>query len=160
MSLWLWNFCTSSYSMRTLHNWSKIFQPLVYMWSKPTPSFSNICALFLKIWAFYWAPFSFFCGLILLLVTEISEQPRYIFANISGLGEYFSKRIFALKHRVQAGRFEYHEPYIQNNYYYYKASVLFRSFWIFIRTLCVISSWIKTMCNSYVANGDLIQRPL
>ena len=41
-----------------------------------------------------------FCGLILLLVTEISEQPRYIFANISGLGEYFSKRIFALKHWV------------------------------------------------------------
>ena len=57
-----------------------------------------------------------FRGLILLLVTEISEQPRYIFANISGLGEYFSKRIFALKHWVQAGRFEYHEPYIQNNY--------------------------------------------
>ena len=71
----------------------------------------------------------FFHSLILLLVTEISEQPRYIFANISGLGEYFSKQIFALKHWVQAGRFEYHEPYnIQNNYYYYKVSVLFRGF--------------------------------
>ena len=41
-----------------------------------------------------------FHSLILLLVTEISEQPRYIFANISGLGEYFSKLIFALKHWV------------------------------------------------------------
>ena len=39
-----------------------------------------------------------FHGLFLLLVTEISEQPRYIFANISGLSEYFSKWIFALKH--------------------------------------------------------------
>ena len=56
-----------------------------------------------------------FCGLILLLVTEISEQPRYIFANISG--EYFSKPIFALKHWAQAGRFEYHEPYNRKNYY-------------------------------------------
>ena len=42
-----------------------------------------------------------FRGLILLLVTEISEQPRYIFANISGLGEYFSNPIFTLKHWVQ-----------------------------------------------------------
>ena len=69
-----------------------------------------------------------FRGLILLLVAENSERPRYIFANISGLGEYFSKPIFALKYWVQAGRFEYHEAYIQNNYYYYKASVLFRGF--------------------------------
>ena len=38
-----------------------------------------------------------FHNLILLLVTEISEQPRYIFANILGLGEYLSKLIFALK---------------------------------------------------------------
>ena len=69
-------------------------------------------------------------GLILLLVAEISEQPRYIFANISGLSEYFSKLIFVLKKNwVQACRFEYHEPYnIQNNYYYYKVSVLFRGF--------------------------------
>ena len=69
-----------------------------------------------------------FCGLILLLLAEISEQPRYIFANISGLAEYFLKRIFALKHWVQAGRFEYNEPYIRNNNHYYKASVLFRGF--------------------------------
>ena len=59
-----------------------------------------------------------FHGLILLLVAEISEQPRYIFANISELGEYFSKPIIALKHWVQAGCFEYHEPYNQNNFYY------------------------------------------
>ena len=57
-----------------------------------------------------------FRGLILLPVGEISEQPTYIFANILGLCEYFSKWIFALKQWVQAGRFEYHEPYIQNNY--------------------------------------------
>ena len=69
-----------------------------------------------------------FCGLILLLVAEISEQPRYIFANISGLGQYFSKLIFVLKHWVQACRFEYHEPYNGNNYYYYKISVFFRGF--------------------------------
>ena len=67
-----------------------------------------------------------FCGLTLLLVAEISEQPRYIFANIPGLGEYFSRLIFALKHWVQAGHFEYHDPYIRNNYYYYKVFVLFR----------------------------------
>ena len=60
-----------------------------------------------------------FHGLILLLVAEISEQPTYIFANILGFCEYFSKWIFALKQWVQAGRFEYHEPYIQNNYNYY-----------------------------------------
>ena len=71
---------------------------------------------------------SIFHGLILLLVAENFEQPRYIFANISGLSEYVSKLIFALKHWVQAGRFEYHEPYIRNNNYYYKVSVLFRGF--------------------------------
>ena len=60
-----------------------------------------------------------FHSLILLFVTEISEQPRYIIAQISGLGEYFSKQIFALKHWVQAGHFEYHEPYNRNNHYYY-----------------------------------------
>ena len=35
---------------------SKKFQPLVYMWSKPTPSFSHVGALLLKIRAFFWAP--------------------------------------------------------------------------------------------------------
>ena len=51
--LWLRNFCTSSYSMRIIHRRSKKFQPLVYMWSKPAPSFSNVCALLLKIWTCY-----------------------------------------------------------------------------------------------------------
>ena len=36
---------------------SKKFQPLVCMWSKPTPSFSNVGALLLKIWTFFWSPF-------------------------------------------------------------------------------------------------------
>ena len=33
-----------------------------------------------------------------------------ILADISGLGAYFLKPIFALKPWDQAGRFEYHEP--------------------------------------------------
>ena len=37
-----------------------------------------------------------------------------ILADISGLGAYFLKPIFALKPWVQAGRFEYHEPYKLN----------------------------------------------
>ena len=66
--LWWRNFLKSSYSTRTLHRTegSKKFQPLVYMWSKPTPSFSYVGALLLKIRAFFWAPFPFFalryCG--------------------------------------------------------------------------------------------------
>ena len=51
-----------------------------------------------------------------------------IFANISGLGDYFSNPSFVLKHWVQAGRFEYHEPYNRNNCYYHKVSMLFRGF--------------------------------
>ena len=39
--LWWQNFCKPSYSG------SKKIQPLVYMWSKPTPGFSNVGALFL-----------------------------------------------------------------------------------------------------------------
>ena len=40
-----------------------------------------------------------------------------VLANISGPGAYFSKPIFALKPWVQAGRFEYHEPYNQKNFF-------------------------------------------
>ena len=52
--LWWQNFLKLSYSMRTLRS-------MVYMWSKPTPSFSHshVGALLLKIWEFSWAPFSF-----------------------------------------------------------------------------------------------------
>ena len=42
---------------------------------------------------------------------------EHIFANISGLGAYFSKSIFALEPWAQAGRFEYHEPYNQKNFF-------------------------------------------
>ena len=42
----------------------------------------------------------------------------HILAHISGLGAYFSKPIFALKLWVQAGRFEYHEPYNLNNFFF------------------------------------------
>ena len=46
-----------------------------------------------------------------------------ILANISGLVAYFSKQIFALKPWVQAGRFEYHEPYKLNEFFLtYKGS--------------------------------------
>ena len=40
-----------------------------------------------------------------------------ILANISGLGTYFSKPIFALKPWAQAGCFEYHEPYNRKNFF-------------------------------------------
>ena len=43
----------------------------------------------------------------------------HIFADISGLGAFFSKPIFALKQWDWAGRFEYHEPYNQNNYFFH-----------------------------------------
>ena len=39
----------------------------------------------------------------------------HILADISGLGAYFSKPIFALKPWDWAGRFEYHEPYNRND---------------------------------------------
>ena len=35
----------------------------------------------------------------------------HIFSDISGLGAYFLKPIFALRPWVRAGQFEYHEPY-------------------------------------------------
>ena len=43
-------------------------------------------------------------------------QPDFghILADISGLGQYFLKPIFALKPWAQAGRFEYHEAYKLN----------------------------------------------
>ena len=42
----------------------------------------------------------------------------YFFANISGLGAYFSKPIFALKRWAPAGRFEYHEAYNRKNLFF------------------------------------------
>ena len=42
----------------------------------------------------------------------------HIFADISGLGAYFSKPIFALKPWDWAGRFEYHEPYNRNDFFF------------------------------------------
>ena len=42
----------------------------------------------------------------------------HVFANISGLGAYFSNPIFELKPWVRAGRFEYHEPYNLNNFFF------------------------------------------
>ena len=41
----------------------------------------------------------------------------HIFADISGLGAYFSKPIFALKPWDWAGRFEYHEPYNRDDFF-------------------------------------------
>ena len=42
----------------------------------------------------------------------------HFFGNISGLGAYFSKPIFALKSWVQAGRFEYHEPHNLSKFFF------------------------------------------
>ena len=42
----------------------------------------------------------------------------HILADISGLGAYFSKPIFALKPWVRAGRFEYHEPHNPNDFFF------------------------------------------
>ena len=42
----------------------------------------------------------------------------HILADISVLGAYFSKPIFALKPWVRAAWFEYHEPYIPNNFFF------------------------------------------
>ena len=42
----------------------------------------------------------------------------HILADISGLGAYFSKPIFALKPWDWAGRFEYHEPYNPNDFFF------------------------------------------
>ena len=128
ISLWLRNFLKSSYSIRTLRSWSKKIPALGIHVIKAYTEFQQYPCIIFEDMSILLSAIFIFHSLILLLVTEISEQPRYIFANISGLGEYFSKRIFALKHWVQAGRFEYHEPYIQNNYNYYKESVLFRGF--------------------------------
>ena len=42
----------------------------------------------------------------------------HILANISGLGAYFLKPIFALRQWVRAGQFEYHEPYNPSNFFF------------------------------------------
>ena len=42
----------------------------------------------------------------------------HILTDISGLGADFSKPIFALKPWVQAGQFEYHEPYNLINFFF------------------------------------------
>jgi len=52
----------------------KKFQPLVYMWFKPTPSFSNVGATLLKLWAFFWVPFPFFSTQILQLVRKMLQS--------------------------------------------------------------------------------------
>ena len=103
MSLWLQNFCPSSYSMRTLHSWSKKIPGLGIRVIKAYTDFQQYPCIIFEDMSILLSAIFIFCGPILLLVTEISEQPRYIFANISGLGEYFSKWNFALKHWVHAG---------------------------------------------------------
>ena len=103
--------------MRTLRSWSKKIPALGIHVIKAYTEFQQYPCIIFEDMSILLSAIFIFHSLILLLVTEISEQPRYIFANISGLGEYFSKRIVALKHWVQAGRFEYHEPYIRNNYH-------------------------------------------
>ena len=61
---------------------------------------------------------------VYLLWQQITcEKNLTHFADISGLGAYFSKSIFVLKSLVQASGFEYHKPYKQNNLFLsYKGS--------------------------------------
>ena len=47
-----------------------------------------------------------------------TSKISHILADISGLCAYFSKPIFALKPWDWAGRFEYHEPYNPNNFFF------------------------------------------
>ena len=44
---------------------------------------------------------------------------QHFFGNILGPDAYFSKPIFALKPWVRAGRFEYHEPYNPNDFFFH-----------------------------------------
>ena len=53
----------------------------------------------------------------------------HILADISGLGAYFSKPIFALKPWDWARRFEYHEPYNLNNFFFFSLIKGFEKFW-------------------------------
>ena len=52
------------------------------------------------------------------------SKTSYLFAKISGSNAYFSKPFFALKPWVQAGRFEYHEPYNWKNLFWTNKGVL------------------------------------
>ena len=55
-------------------------------------------------------------GLKIALPNQTSKN-WHILGDISGLGAFFSKPIFALKSWVRAGRFEYHEPHNPNNFF-------------------------------------------
>ena len=50
--------------------------------------------------------------------SKLNQQNWHIFADISGLGTYISKLIFALKPWDWAGRFEYHEPHNLNDFFH------------------------------------------
>ena len=50
---------------------------------------------------------------------NLTSKIWHILADISVLGAYFSKPIFALKPWVRAGRFEYHEPHNRNNFFFH-----------------------------------------
>ena len=64
-----------------------------------------------------------FPGLILFFVATQIHFCQYLRTRW-----IYLKTDFALKHWVQGGRFEHHEPYNWNNYHYYKVSVLLRGF--------------------------------
>ena len=51
-----------------------------------------------------------------------------VLLNISGPSAYVSKPIFALKPWIQAGRFEYHEPYNPKHFFWtYKGVLEFKN---------------------------------
>ena len=76
--LWLRNFCTSSYSMRTMHSWSKknpalgihVIEAYTEFQQCPFFTFEDMNILLSAIFIFR--------GLILLLVAETFEEHKYL----------------------------------------------------------------------------------
>ena len=78
ISLWLRNFCTSSYSMRTLHSWSKKIPALGIHVIKAYTKFQQYPCIIFEDMSILLSAIFIFHGLILLLVAETSEQHRYL----------------------------------------------------------------------------------
>ena len=77
--------------MRTLRSWSKKIPALGIHVIKAYTEFQQYLCIIFEDMSILLSAIFIFHSLILLFVTEISEQPRYIFANISGLSEFFFK---------------------------------------------------------------------
>ena len=76
MSLWLRKFCRSSYSMRTLHSWSKKNLALGIHVVKAYTEFQQYLCIIFEDMSILLSAIFIFHGLILLLEAETSEQHR------------------------------------------------------------------------------------